>query len=451
MQLQKKIIGFSILSCSLGLVVFLGFYSFLNTYYSTNTEPDTANNLRSFVFATGLAIIFCWWCIGRLTRNLSHSIEALEMGLLNFKDKDYSVTLPLIGDTQLRTLAQLFNESASELRRERQHIYQRELLLEKVIQSSPNIMLLLDRQQRIIYSNTSARHFFNKGSKIEGLSLADILNESCEELIEAFEGKNDTIFSMGEKEIETWHLSRGHFTLNNQQHNLVLLKQMTREINRQEVAVWKKVIRIVSHELNNSLAPISSMVNSGRLLTKQLEDKKLELIFDTIEDRTKHLSEFISNYARFAKLPTPKLCDINWQKLTDQLAQHHSFTLTKALPPTPGRFDLAQLEQVLINLLKNAHESGSATNDIDLHIEEASRDNLPGFILRINDRGCGMSPSVLDQALLPFYSTKQAGTGLGLPLCREIVEAHNGLIRLQNRKNGGLCVNIWLPLNPQVQ
>lgn len=84
-------------------------------------------------------------------------------------------------------------------------------------------------------------------------------------------------------------------------------------------------------------------------------------------------------------------------------------------------------------------------SDIELAIREEGRAGIQGFMININDRGTGISPSVLDQVLLPFYSTKQSGTGLGLLLCCEIIEAHDGLIRLQNRKKGGLRVSIWLP------
>lgn len=250
---------------------------------------------------------------------------------------------------------------------------------------------------------------------------------------------------MGEDDVETWYLSRGHFLLNNQQHNLILLKQMTRELNRQEVAVWKKVIRIISHELNNSVAPIASMVNSGRLLTKDLDNPKLKLIFDTIENRTSHLSQFIFNYARFAKLPLPQRRQVNWTQFTAQLTQHYPFKLIHELPEVDGFFDQGQMEQVLLNLLKNAHESGSNPEDVTLSIRYQTLVDGGGFSIVIEDRGAGMSGEVLEQALLPFYSTKQSGTGLGLPLCREIIEAHDGSISMHNRSDGGLLVRLWLP------
>ena len=384
-----------------------------------------------------------------VTRKLATSLMALEVGLLNFKDNDFSISIPVSGDEQLSALATLFNESAASLRKERQYIYQRELLLDKVIQSSPNVMLLLDDEQRVIYANDAARHLFNQGSRIEGLNLTTLLESVSDELARALQNPKGGLFSLAgsdEGEDETWHLSRGQFLLNGQYHHLLLLKQMTHELNRQEVAVWKKVIRIISHELNNSVAPIASMVNSGRMITRELNDPKLKMIFDTIEDRTNHLSQFIFNYARFAKLPLPKKSVVDWHKLTEQLGQHYTFKLVGELPESQGSLDLIQMEQVLLNLLKNAHESGSASDGVTLSIEASTLvDGTFGISIEIKDEGAGMSPEVLKQALLPFYSTKQSGTGLGLPLCREIIEAHDGRISLHNRDDVGLCVRVWLP------
>ncbi|MCL1051524.1 ATP-binding protein [Shewanella abyssi] len=446
-SLRAKLIVGSALATTLGLMLGL---SLLLWFADADVSQAVAKQLDLiliiFIAAISLAVAVSYVS----SRHLATSLMALEIGLLNFKDNDFSVSLPVGGDKQLQALAVLFNDSAEALRKERQYIYQRELLLDKVIQSSPNVMLLLDDDKRVIYANDAARHLFNKGLRIEGMQLSELLAQVADELGAALENPKDGLFSLAaqdsDDELETWHLSRGQFLLNGQFHHLILLKQMTRELNRQEVAVWKKVIRIISHELNNSVAPIASMVNSGRIITKDLDDPKLKLIFDTIEDRTSHLSQFIFNYARFAKLPLPKKSTVDWLKLTEQLKQHYSFVLENVLPISTVELDLIQMEQVLLNLLKNAHESGSSIDKVSLSIVDSSlSDGTEGVFIEVKDEGSGMPPEVLRQALLPFYSTKQSGTGLGLPLCREIVEAHDGRISLQNRDEIGLCVRLWLP------
>jgi two-component system nitrogen regulation sensor histidine kinase NtrY len=402
----------------------------------------------------------CYFCSMWLTRRLSESLQALEIGLLNFKDNDFSVSLHPYGEPQLDALVSLYNQASAKLRSERQFIYQRELMLDKVIQNSPNVMLLIDDSQRVIYANGAARHLFNQGVKVEGMLLPDLVVMLPDTLKAALSSEQEGLFSMGgsgadgvdshsntdadSSDVETWHISRGRFTQNNQQHHLILLKQLTKELNRQEVAVWKKVIRIISHELNNSVAPIASMVNSGKFLTQHLDDSKLQLIFDTIENRTTHLSQFISHYAQFAKLPLPQKASIDWAKMTQQLAQQYPFKLLSPLPIKPIKLDAVQLEQVFINLLKNAHESGAEADTVSITFEEVTHP-INGLLIKVDDQGCGMSSEVLSQALLPFYSTKQSGTGIGLPLCREIIEAHGGRISMQNRVEGGLSVKVWLP------
>ncbi|MFV0597083.1 sensor histidine kinase [Shewanella sp.] len=408
-------------------------------------ELESTPPITEWLFILLLACGSCALGVAWFTRHLALSLNALEVGLLNFNDNDFSVSIPANGEGQLKALAELFNDSAAKLRQERQYIYQRELLLDKVIQSSPNVMLLFNDHQKLMYANDAARHLFHIKGKMEGLSLDKLLQDLPEALTLALKQEKSGLFTMGEDDTETWYLSRGQFLLNNQQHNLILLKQMTRELNRQEVAVWKKVIRIISHELNNSVAPIASMVNSGRLLTKDLDNPKLKLIFDTIESRTNHLSQFIFNYARFAKLPLPQRRQVAWQQLIEHLTQHYPFTLANEFPLEMGYFDQGQMEQVLLNLLKNAHESGSNADQVTLSIRYQTLVDGAGFSIKIEDRGSGMSEEVLEQALLPFYSTKQSGTGLGLPLCREIIEAHDGSISMHNRTDGGLSVQLWLP------
>jgi len=117
------------------------------------------------------------------------------------------------------------------------------------------------------------------------------------------------------------------------------------------------------------------------------------------------------------------------------------FQLVGTLPSRSASFDTAQVEQALINLLKNARESGADPATIELAVALVAQ----GFTIEVRDRGPGFTPTALEHALVPFYSTKETGTGLGLTLCREIVEAHGGRLRIANRDGGGAVVTLWLP------
>ncbi|WP_105101761.1 sensor histidine kinase [Microbulbifer pacificus] len=389
-----------------------------------------------------LAVILVWILLRPLTRSLGRALNSLQGGLLNFRDGDFSISLALERRDQLGELADLYNEVGEILRRERAHIHQRELLLDTVIQSSPLALLLIDQSEHIIYANTSARHLLHGGKPLQGHRLEQILPLCPPELAKAIEQHKEGLTSYLDNDTNhTLHISNSTFVLNSQKHRLILLREMTRELTRAEVQVWKKVIRLISHELNNSLAPISSMAHSGKLLSEKLHSQQLAGVFDVIAERCRHLTEFTQGYARFAKLPPPVCEEVSWSGLVARLQPLHPFQIHGGLPSRPGYFDPAQLEQALLNLLKNAAESGSAVEDISLQVETDAH----GQLLTVRDRGTGMSDKVLQQALLPFYSTKPQGVGLGLALCREIIDAHNGQIHLHNRADGGLQVSLWLP------
>ena len=367
--------------------------------------------------------------------------EALEVGLMNFKDGEFSTSITYNANNELGRLCQLFNETAKQLRDEKQWIYQRELMLDKVLESSPQVLVLVDSQDVVVFANNSAKTFFNCEHRLEGERFSKLLSEVPDELQQAASNQLDGLFSIQSSigESQMWHLANGELLLNNHFHKLYIFKQFTRELSRQEVQVWKKVIRIISHELNNSLGPISSMLHSGQILAERVDEPRLSRVFATIEERIVHLSEFVQGYGKFAKLPLPNIEPVNLQVLCARLQSHWSFQYQ--LNQMQLQADTTQLEQLLINLIKNATESGSKIEEIRVQSEQRN-DEVYIWVL---DRGEGMSDTVMANALIPFYSTKASGTGLGLALCREIVEAHNGKISLYNREDKGLCVEIRLP------
>jgi signal transduction histidine kinase len=316
-------------------------------------------------------------------------------------------------------------------------------MLDTVIQTTPLAMVLTNDGDAVLYSNSAARQLFGEGRKLEGARFSEYLDRAPAPLREAIGRGGDTLFTLefgGEPQV--YHVSQRDFLLNAVPHRLLLLKQLTREINSQEVATWKKVIRVIAHELNNSLAPISSLAHSGQILAQAPPDpEQLTRVFSTIEDRARHLARFIEGYAQFAKLPQPRLAPVSWEVLLERLRADVAFELAGSLPHRTASFDTAQVEQALINLLKNARESGAPQDSIELTVNGSAQ----GFSIEVRDRGPGFTQTALEHALVPFYSTKESGTGLGLTLCREIVEAHRGRLRIANREGGGAVVTVWLP------
>ena len=383
------------------------------------------------------------WAGSILTTRWSRTARALADGIASIKDRDFSMSVTHATRDEMGDLVAVYNGLGDRLRVERQSLYQRELMLDTVIQTTPLALVLTNAADAVLYSNAAARQLFGEGRKLEGERFSRYLEAAPAPLREAIDRGGDTLFTLelaGEPQV--YHVSQRRFLLNALPHRLLLLKQLTREINSQEVATWKKVIRVIAHELNNSLAPISSLAHSGQILARSPPDaEQLTRVFATIEDRARHLAGFIEGYSQFAKLPHPRLAPVAWDVLLERLRIVVAFRLVGPLPQRAASFDTPQIEQALINLLKNARESGSQVEDIELSVSLAAQ----GFAIEVRDRGPGFTAATLENALVPFYSTKAAGTGLGLTLCREIVEAHRGRLRLANRDGGGALVTLWLP------
>ncbi|HSX58897.1 MAG TPA: ATP-binding protein [Tahibacter sp.] len=377
-----------------------------------------------------------------LTARTAALFRALAGSVTSFKDGDFSFSIATDQDDELAELVQAHNELGRVLRDERQGLFQRELLLDTVVQNTPTAIVLTEPNGHVVYANVAARQLLNGGRVLQGLSFATVVAESPPAFAQAVADGGDALFTVSlDGEDETFHFSERSFKLQGRLHRLYLIKRMTRELSRQEVATWKKVIRVISHELNNSLAPITSLAHSGRVLSGKGDVQRLGAVFDTIEDRARHLHGFIHGYAEFAKLPQPRMDEVSWRGLLDAIARQFPGIEVAPAPEQPGWFDRAQIEQVLINLVKNAHEAGGAVEAIEVAVTQRGGETR----IEVADRGTGMSEAVLANALLPFYSTKRSGSGLGLALAREIAEAHGGRIVLANREGGGLSVTLVLP------
>lgn len=392
----------------------------------------------TFALAALLAIPFVLASVETVSKRLRQLHDDLGNALRAARDGDVGLRLVVRGDREIAELKQLYNELADAVRAETYDVHNKEILLDTILQRTPVAVVLVNDGERIVYSNTSARELLAGGARIDGRLLEDVTADVDPALRELLAAPGDALFNASD---ETFHVSQRLFRIHTQQHRLILLERLTPELRRQEVSVWKKAIRLINHEINNSVAPISSLFHSARRAQEMPEHRhRLEEIYALIEERLRYLREFLEGYAQFARLPEPHKERTRWREVFDGARALYPFRVDGS-PELEGNIDRAQLQQVVINLVKNAHESGSTPEEIVVSIQRAGAD----CVLRVLDRGRGMSEEVMRQALVPFYTTKAGGTGLGLALCNEIVEAHGGRMRVAAREGGGTVVTCWVP------
>jgi two-component system, NtrC family, nitrogen regulation sensor histidine kinase NtrY len=401
------------------------------------------NQAAGIAMACLLGLPVSVWLTFRTRDPIERTIRALQASVAHYSDGHFGHSLIVDCPEELRPLLEVHNELGQVLRAERSNLVQRELMLETIVENSPVSLVLIDNYCRVAYANGTARQLIGDGRTLEGQDFGVLMQALPSAMRQAFTSGEDGIFTMdiGGSE-ETLLLLKRDFLLQGVSHKLYVIRPVTREMARTEVATWKKVIRVVSHELNNTLAPISSLTFTGAELARAGAIERMAEIFGGIRDRTEHLQRFVQGYASFARLPTPQKEYVEWASFLEGLALHARVRVVGELPSIPGYFDPGQIEQVLINLIKNATESGGAQDAVELEI----RTTQNTFNIDVRDRGSGMNDAVLANAFLPFYSTKRIGTGLGLAVAREIVDAHAGRLMLSNRAGGGLTVTVLLPI-----
>lgn len=366
----------------------------------------------------------------------------LEGGLSSLHDGDYGISLPDTGNKQDQALIGLFNTMTDKLRREKQSLYQRELLLDKVVNASDVVTVLLNQRDHVVFTNLSGQHFFRQ-RRIVGQDWHRLVQQQRPDLAE-YEAQGNAIIQLSEDEsganVQSWHLSRYTLQLHSVPHQLILLKPMTRELQSQELKVWKQAIRVINHELNNSIAPISSMCHSGQILADNLNQPQLDRVFKTISNRVEKLSDFVRNYSRLARLSEPQKQQVDLRQTLEKLGSMYAFNLHLSDGPLLFDADEGQLEQLLINLLKNANEVCPQAH-CDVFVSRSQH-----YVqINVRDTGPGMPTDVLQKAFLPGYSTKEQGSGIGLSVCKDVVDAHGGFISLNNHHGGGLEVKVLLP------
>ena len=393
----------------------------------------------------GLLIIYTSY---QIYRKLTHQMLSMQNLLHSLAQGDYSFRLrPLYDNGELGKLIKTINTLSNRLSQQRRETVESQLLLSTIIEHIDVAIVALNDESIVSFYNAAAKNLFlieQAGSRltlIDPLAFVNSLPAGHHQVIELA-----LRFTRGKYQI---HLEE--FREAGQQHKLLFVTDVNRLLRNEERKAWQSLVRVISHEINNSLSPIASISQTlSRLISRQetlLEDYD-DLIdgLAIITSRANGLKEFLDGYKQLAKFPEPQLQWVFIDKLirkTAVLFKEQNIIFDGA-SDTRICIDPVKFEQVMINLIKNAAESMAQINVLGtIQISWTTDGTL--FSLIICDQGAGINNA--DNFFVPFYSTKKNGMGIGLVLCREIIEAHNGRLSIANKLDEkGCCVSIELPL-----
>jgi PAS domain S-box-containing protein len=258
-----------------------------------------------------------------------------------------------------------------------------------------------------------------------------------------------TLETMREGRTSRWDVRRREFRQDGLPHRLLVLTDVSHVLREEERLAWQRIVRVLSHEINNSLAPIKSIARSlQRVIRREprLPDWEPEVLhgLDVIEGRSGSLSRFLQAYARLAQLPKPvrRPVDVeSWVRHVVDLEERVAVTVCPG-PPTTVNADRDQLDQLLINIVRNAVDAVADTGG-GVRVSWTADDT--SLVLDVDDEGHGLSDTA--NLFVPFFTTKPNGTGIGLALSRQIAEAHDGVLTLGNRVDPpGVRARLRLPL-----
>jgi nitrogen fixation/metabolism regulation signal transduction histidine kinase len=396
-------------------------------------------------------VLLFWLGLSTAVRDkVVHSIRVLTNVLSSVKEEDFSfrATQAVSGDA-LGDLALEVNNLARAREMERLGIVEANSLLRKVTSEVDAVILAFSPNGKVKLFNRAAASFLSRpeqeiaGRTATELGIENLLNGSPAETISRFTGDME----------KRWILRRTSFREDGIPHRLIMLSEASEALRAEERLAWQRLVRVLSHEINNSLAPIKSVARTlARMSEAKLPEdvrENFKLGLDVIGSRTEALNRFLQSYARLTRLPPPMRQPVRLERLIERVAGLESRLKITVIsgPDVIIHVDPDQLEQALINLTRNAVDSVLMRPEIL---------PLPSLVtiswavvnhdldLRIRDCGVGL----LDTANLfvPFYTTKENGTGIGLLLSRQIVESHQGRLVIHNRGDALGCeVEIKIP------
>jgi two-component system nitrogen regulation sensor histidine kinase NtrY len=401
-----------------------------------------------------VVIVLVWWgCAGAVRERVASPLRTLSNLLEAMREGDYSIRArgalrgviskdepaqAIIGEDALGDVITQLNAMGATLRAQRLGALEATTLLRKVMEEIDVAVFAFDGESRLRLVNRA-------GERLLGRPSERMLNDRAEALglAEHLEGDEmqtvQRTFALG---TGRWGVHRSQFREGGLPHQLLVVTDLTRALREEELQAWQRLVRVLGHELNNSLAPIKSIAGSlETMIAGDLTDDDWRVDarrgLSIIASRSESLSRFMGAYARLAKLPRPHLAPLEvgaWVRQTASLEQRLPVEV-RAGPPVEIQGDRDQLDQLLINLLRNAVDASLETGGgVAVSWDRKGPHHLE---ILIQDEGAGLANT--GNLFVPFFTTKPGGSGIGLVLSRQIAEAHGGSLDLRNRESASGC------------
>ncbi len=399
----------------------------------------TGNHNGREQWTLAILIFGCWlgFCFAARDRVVS-PLRTLANLLEAMREGDYSIRARVEDPEEaIGEVMQQVNAMAATLRAQRLGALEATALLRKVMEEIEVSVFAFDPQQTLRLVNRAGERLLAQPAErllardATSLGLAEYLVGDPEQTI----SRN---FPGG---AGRWGMRRSGFREGGVPHQLLVVTDLTRPLREEELQAWQRLVRVLGHELNNSLTPIKSIARSLEMLVKaepRPEDWEEDMSkgLNVIAARSEALSRFMSSYARLAKLPSPRFAPIEINALLHRVVQLEQRThlFFEEGPPLTIEGDTDQLEQALINLVRNGVDAAQETGGrVFVRYERTSQT----VSIVVRDEGPGISNTA--NLFVPFFTTKRGGSGIGLVLCRQIAEAHNGSVSLNNAEDGPGC------------
>lgn len=386
-----------------------------------------------FVVSIALGALF--------VRSFFVPLGMIRTGAELIQEQDFTAHFREVGQREMDELIRIYNRMIDRLREERLKAREQHHFLERVLQASPAGVVTLDFDGCLSQLNPSACRLLEvEARSTVGRPLAELEHPLLQELGALPVGESRVVGGPWRR----LKISRAAFYDRGFARSFFLVEELTEELRRSEKAAYEKVVRILSHEVNNSVGAVSSLLDSARSHTDRPggDGAELRSALDVAIGRMQRLNAFMQSFADVVRLPAPELRPCDLEALLDDILillrpelERRRILCTwaekSAVPPIA--MDKNQIEQVLVNVLKNAMEAIGEAGRITLSLgEERGRPRLS-----VADTGSGLSPDVRSQLFTPFFSTKRDGRGLGLTVVREILAQHRFEFDLKPRREGG--------------